>query len=236
MEKKLEKKIVKAPKPSSILPIDLATEIHIEIVGVIQKFKSSLIGMKVNDFIIVDMPSIIDTASQEKVSKNLSAKVIGRYVYRGVVFGFHSNLISMILAPTPMLFIRYPLNVEEHNIREHDRIACMLPGKIKLGADIFDGIVLDLCITGAQIAIVLNNANTGKLVAQLKKSPQFKFQVQLPGEPRPSIFTVYRKNTRSHNAKLCIGVEFPNLPAEDSYNIIKFIDYAKSLNLPGDET
>lgn len=222
---------IKAPKSSECLAIDLTTELHLEIIGVIGKFKSALIGMKVDEFIIVDLPSIFDTNSKKKVEKNLSANVIARYLYKGSAFGFKSNLISMILKPTPMLFLRYPVNIEEQNLRKHKRVSCMLHGKIKLGSDVFVGIVLDISIVGAQIELVLDNYHSDKLIAGLKKNSTFAFLVQIPGKPKASVFQVERKNIRSHNEKLYLSVGLCNLKKQDEFNISQFIDYKSLSNL-----
>mgnify|MGYP000418632228 CR=1 FL=1 len=48
---KMETTRIKAPESSIRVLIDLNTEIQIEILSVIKKFKSSLIGIKVNEFL-----------------------------------------------------------------------------------------------------------------------------------------------------------------------------------------
>lgn len=107
----------------------------------------------------------------------------------------------------------------------------MLHGKIKLDSDIYDGIVLDISMVGAQIAIVLNKYDNEKLFKGLQAHTDFKLLVQLPGESNPTVITVHRQNVRSLNAKLSIGVGFSNLRNDDAYRLKQFIYYAQSLNL-----
>ncbi len=224
-------KSIRAPKTSECLTIDLNTELHIEIIGVIEKFKSTLIGIKVDKFIIVDLPSIFDTNSKKIIEKNLSANVIVRYVYKGTAYGFKSNLMSLFLEPTPMLFLRYPINVEKHNLRRQRRMACRLPGKIKLDSDIFVGIVLDISTIGAQIEIVPNKYNPDKLINSLKKNNTFAFLVQLPREFKDPVLRVDQKNIRSYDEKLYLGLEFHGIKKGDEHNISQFIDYKNLSNL-----
>lgn len=118
----MEEKHIKSFNPTMRLAIDLETELQLEITDVIKKFKSALLGMKTGVFLIASVPSLIDESLHEKIKKNKSAPIVGRYLYKGIIFGFKSNLIELITVPAPMIFLRYPKEVEEINIRKRSEL------------------------------------------------------------------------------------------------------------------
>ena len=123
--------IIKPQKPSAHLTIRIGTELQLEIKDVSARFRSELLGMEVNKYIIAKMPMIVDDNFEEKCSEFNRPEVVCRYLYEGTVFGFQSHLLKIILQQTRLLFIGYPERVEEQSVRDHERISCMLPCKIK---------------------------------------------------------------------------------------------------------
>ncbi len=215
---------------STRLAIELGTELQIEIKEVISRFKSELVGMDKNSYLIAKLPQIINTDLVDKCKKYKGTDVIGRYLYRGTVFGFKSRLIDIITTPVNLLFVSYPTSVEEFNIRKHERVSCMLPGKIQFSKYVLDGTVLDLSLSGCQITIINPKFDIDILADQLAKIETLQFLFHLPGEPKGSVLHVIRKSVRKSDSKVSIGLEFSDLGAEMKNKIAGFIARAQSLN------
>ncbi|MGR3317761.1 MAG: flagellar brake protein [Candidatus Anammoxibacter sp.] len=225
----MKKKHIKAQISSVRLAIDIGTELQLEIVNVSARFKSELIGMETSQYLIAKMPMIVDDSFEEKCSKFKGAEVICRYLYRGTIFGFRSNLLGIISAPARLLFVKYPNEVEEHNVRKNERISCMLPGKIKIGSHILDATVLDLSVSGVLVSVVDNKKEADSFVNILTETDELEFLLQLPGEPKALVLPSIRKVVRKDDSRLNIGLQFHDIGDQGRYIISQFIDAAKSL-------
>lgn len=229
----MKRKFVKAPEICTRLAIELGTELQLEIKHIASKFKSEMVGMEPNSFLITKLPLIVNSDFLEKCRKYKSAEIIARYLYRGVVFGFKSQLIDIINSPTNLMFISYPKRVEELNIRKNERISCMLPGKIKFGAYILDGTILDLSLSGCKMTIIDPKYDIDILEEQMLKFEKLQFMFHLPGEPKAAVMNVLRKNTQKGEGRLTVGMEFHKLGADIINKVNKFIITAHSLNFGG---
>lgn len=221
---------IKAPTMCVRLAIEIGTELQLEIVNVSARFKSELIGMETNQYLITKMPDIVDDEFEEKCIKYKGAEVIGRYMYRGTIIGFKTNLVDIISTPARLIFIRYPTKVEEYNVRKNERINCMLPGKLKIDSTVVDGTVVDLSLSGTLISIDGKTCDIKKILTLLSKTDKCEFLIQLPSDPKALLFPVIRRDVRKNDARLNVGLQFINIGTEISYRIGQFISTAKSLH------
>ena len=223
------KEDIKSQKSSSILAIGIGTELQLEIKDVSSRFKSEMLGMEVNKYIIAKVPMIVDDSFGEKCSELDKPEVICRYLYEGSIFGFQSYLLNITLQQPRLLFIEYPEKVEKQSVREHERVSCMLPCKIKAESLVLDGTVLDLSLSGTLVSVHDEKKGSTDLVEILSKAYMVDFLLQLPGEPKAFIIPAIRKVVRRDDEMLNIGLQFCNVGNEVSRKIECFIDAAKAI-------
>ncbi|MGR3220765.1 MAG: flagellar brake domain-containing protein [Candidatus Anammoxibacter sp.] len=224
-----EVSITKSRKAGATLSIGIGTEMQIEITDVSARFKSELLGMDVNHYIIAKMPMIVDDGFEERCSASNRPSVTCRYLYEGTVFGFQSHLLNITLQHTRLLFIEYPDRVEEQSVREHERVSCMLPCKIKAESLVLDGTVLDLSLSGSLVSVRYEKKGTDDLIETLYKSHTVDFLLQLPGEPKAFLIPAIRKVVRRDDTMLNIGLQFCNIGNEVERKISHFMDAAKAI-------
>lgn len=227
----MERKGIKAPSASCYrLPIDIGTELHMEIVDVSSRFKSSVIGMQHNRYIIVKTPEIVADDFEEKCARNKGAKVIGKFQHVGSIFGFETNLLGIITNPASLMFVIYPLKVEEKNTRKEERINCLLPGKLIVMKNVKSVTVVSLNSNGCLISINCNTGELEKILAVLAKTKNCELSLQLPGESKGLLIESVIKGHRINDATLNLGLQFLNIGSELKYTIDRFINLALSFH------
>lgn len=113
----MAKNHIKAQANSYRLPFGIGHVLHLEIVNVSSNFKCTLIGMEHHRYLIIKIPDIVACDFEEKCLKYIGAQVTGKFVHRGTVFYFETNLMGIINNITQLLFVRYPLHVKTKSTR-----------------------------------------------------------------------------------------------------------------------
>ena len=98
--------------------------------GFAESYKTTLVGMERGRYLICSAPyvpgiwTVLNAADQTTV----------RYLCEGVVYGFKCTLLTALDKPFRLLVLSYPENIETVNLRQHQRIPCLIPAKAKVGA------------------------------------------------------------------------------------------------------
>jgi hypothetical protein len=112
---------------SQRLFIELGTALLIETHNNINSLSSKLIGMKVGDYLIVNISSSKSDINALSEKEN----VIVKYVNQDDIFSFSSQVLTLLNQPDNLVFLKYPGKVESCNIRSHKRVECFLPIQTK---------------------------------------------------------------------------------------------------------
>ncbi|MGR3319952.1 MAG: flagellar brake domain-containing protein [Candidatus Anammoxibacter sp.] len=225
MSKVIKKTVIKSTR----LAVELGTDLQIEILGVLSRFRSELIGMIPDEYIIVRIPQIVDS-EYEKKCRNSRINVVVRYLYRGTVFGFKSKLKGIVTKPVRFMVIDYPQSIEEYNIRNNERISCIFPGKMKINSFLIHVNIMDISLSGCKVAIIHPDAHTVKQVASIEKEEkETLLMIHLPGEESEMAIDAVCKNVVKNPYKYNIGIQFVNMGKITGQKISKFIKNAKAL-------
>ncbi len=114
------------------ISIELGTQLEIEIEGVPTRFKSSLVGIEPDEYLIIKAP---EAALPDSIKNKLfrGNQIVVRYLCKGTLFGIQSQLVQVTSTPIRLLFVEYPKTIENYDLRSHERIDCFFPAKIKMG-------------------------------------------------------------------------------------------------------
>lgn len=219
-------------KTHSILKIDVGTLLQIEIDGVTSRFKSELIGMSTNEYLLAKLPQIVDQDFEERCNERRGSITITRYLYRGTVFGFKSKFIGIISHPIKILIVEYPKKIEECNLRKHKRLSCLLPAKVKLNNTVFDVSILDISQAGCQIMVIDPVILNSNLLSSLSVGNSiFPIMMNLPGINENFVVNGVIKSLRNESNKVGIGTEFHKLDEHSISIINQFINISSYISL-----
>lgn len=130
--------------------IEVGCPMYLEITEVGEKLKSKLAGLEHKDYLMIRAPagprSVIGKMSPGKI-------LVVKYQYQGVIYGFHSHVLSMITNPAELLFIAYPKLVAEQSLRSDKRYNSFLTCTVKGENFETPGTILDLSMGGCCCSI-----------------------------------------------------------------------------------
>ncbi len=107
------------------------------------KIASVLVGIVPDEYLLIRVPAI--PGILDKLHQGFSTVV--RYVYAGNVYGFNSTIISYTLKPSLIVFIAYPSWIESMNLRQTQRLDCLLPASVQIGMHLCKGVIADISLT-----------------------------------------------------------------------------------------
>jgi len=169
-----------------------------------ESYWSTLVGMDRGQYLICTTPRIPGIW----VAVNGHEEAVIRYLYRGVVYGFKSRLLNLIDEPFRLLFLSYPENIETVNLRQHQRIPCLVPATAKKDDAVYNGVLLDLSLTGCCFAFDTASDDEEPGIGPGQEIG-VSFQVAgLTGSPMINVEVV---NVRKRGRKVTIGGSFKDL-------------------------
>ncbi len=208
-------------KPPFQLIIDINTKLHIEISEFSSKIKCELIGIKEGKYLITTLPLLFDSSFVDKCNEAGGIDIICRYVFKGIAYGFKSNILGIVTTPIQIMVIEYPKEAEICNIRRQQRMTLLLPCRIKFGTTMFYASVLDISNEGCQMVVLKSTISKKDIEMILSISPNNVCVIlKLPGSEKDILLPAIRKNYRMEETKVCFGMEFNNVPKE-SMDLLK---------------
>lgn len=137
-------------QPGETLALEIGHEVLIEIQGLGRRFKTTLIGGEVGQYIIVKPPQT--RAGMEALLPGTLLTL--RFVMsRGRICGFQSEVRQITRKPPRLLFISYPATFEVLNLRKHDRVHCYQPVTFYVEAQEHSGHIMNISTGGCLITM-----------------------------------------------------------------------------------
>ena len=183
------------------IAVEMESYVQLQFRGSEQRLKSKLVGMETGWYLILRLPKISE--SQEKLCAG--NHVIVRYICSGTIYGFQSTVLSYTDQPLQLLVVSYPENVEQHELRRHKRIDCLLPGKATIMSMDYSGMIADLSAGGCRFVANVP-AEDDFLDDTLDEDLVLSFE--LPGESGAQVAKGRIKNIRRDGSKLEVGIQF----------------------------
>ena len=201
---------------------EFGTEIQLEIDGVASRLQTQLIGIDTDRILIVKTPTMSQIGG---INVKLFAgnRVIVRYVFEGVVYGFETAIVEAISSPLRLLFLAYPKLVTARTIRSNPRINTSLPARLKAGETGADGTVTDISISGCQLEIRRENLPA---TAKLEVDADVDLTLQLPGVGGDFQIRGKLRSLRTGDRKVEAGISFGELEEQVQLAIDAYVKLA----------
>ncbi len=209
-------------KNGAHLGIKQGSMLQVQVKGGKGNALSSLIGKERGQYLIIHTPSL--PGFMTKLNKE--NQVIVRYVHDGIVFGFQCTLIHFMDKPFRISFLTYPEHIETMNLRSHKRITCFLPASAKIRDSVYEGVVLDLSVSGCGFHYLLNETDA---IREVGKEEAITFSMQLTGGGKELTVEAIVRSVRLDSRKIVLGAQFNNLSSEISTEIENYIQKIAAL-------
>lgn len=198
------------------LMLEMGTPLQLDIAGFHSRFKSALVGVLPNEYLIVKAPQLTMFVGEPKHILP-GSEVVVRCLHRGNVWGFESKLKRMISTPAQLLMLEYPETMENFNLRSNDRIDCLLPGKIQLGKTTRKGVVVDISEQGCRFSI-----KNGQKRLDIQVDAELTLKCQLPGIEGDQDFTGHVRRVEQDELRTLLGVQFDKIDSNTKKTIAKY--------------
>ena len=192
------------------ISIEIGTRLQIRIDGVDINYTSTLIGMETGKYLIIDAPVNMLTLARHKLFQG--SKILVRYLHKGSVFGFKSELIEDIYTPLKLLFLEYPEIIEVHNLRSGQRIDCVLPVRIKINDEERNGIISDINKEGCRC--VAKKTEEDKELSSVQIDEQVTLMCQFPRVEGERTIIGKVRNIRRDKKQMILGIIFNGIGPE----------------------
>lgn len=195
------------PTLGTRLAVDIGTPMVVEIPGVDAKIKCPLVGMQPGEFLILRPPK---SYAYKLFHVGKAPKAVVRYIFNGHIFGFETAMLGAILDPLGLIFLAYPKQVIEHNLRAAPRLECHLPAKVTLNDTEFGGAIQDISPTGCRLSIktaLLQAAAAGGPALEMS----LRIDLQLPDQADTLALYGKIKNIDQDAVRVALGVAFVDI-------------------------
>ncbi len=205
------------------IPIELGAEVLLEILKFNLRIKSMFVGMEFGHYVIVRLSpnDLIGTFRSETIRES---PVILRFLHKGVVYGFDTEIQNIVSAPAKILFLKYPKTIVESKTVTTERHACNIPGMTMFGNEFVDLIVTDISPEGCRAVIKsVREAHYG--LVEVNKIVEIR--LQLPRTNESFALKGKIRNLSKGPDSITIGVQFEEMTGEARAKLAQFISALK---------
>jgi c-di-GMP-binding flagellar brake protein YcgR len=202
-----QKKVHEDMLRGKILNIGLGTPMQIQLGGMDGPFKSSLVGMVREKFVMIQLPMMTGILNKLHDGNRVTA----RYLYSGSIYGFHSTVLAFITKPAPLLFLTYPKIVEILDLRQCKRVDCFFPVNAKIQEKEYKGLILDISTGGCKLSLDISG---NILIPHMEVEESIDLSFQLIGSSTPQTVLGKVRTTSRDQGKVVVGIQFDALDSE----------------------
>lgn len=184
------------------------------------RFRTEFVGMVTQRYVAVRLPvqrKIIDVLHPNR-------PMTVRYLRDdGVICGFSTSLLHVMIKPFPILFMAFPRQVELASLRQHDRVSCFLPATVSKGPAPLAGMVTNISAGG--LRVTLDTFSRAKTM-EMKPGAEVSISLTLFNMTTETTLKGVIRGVTPEGERLALGIQFNRISREVQDNIQ---DYVKSV-------
>ena len=204
--------------------MDFNTILQIQVQAYPNRMKSYLVGREEGRYLILKIPSVVGNP-EEIFAKGKELTV--RYVHQGSVFGFRTSVMLTVIDSFNVVFVDFPKNIEDYNLRTHKRFECSLPARLEVITRHqnrqlrFKGTIGDISKGGCKATITLQELEWVK--EPLKIQSVIEIYLALPGIEGELFLQGAVRSMTQDDKGLALGVQFVDLSGKSQTQLNKFL-------------
>lgn len=207
------------------LQIDMNSRIHVRVNPTQSNTRSmpgEFLGISHYDFLIIRLPSTPGVRNQL-----LPRTVVEiRYLLKGAVNTFHTEIITHTVKPALLVFTTYPDRLSILEMRNHRRVSCGLNVLVNTSHGDASGIIADLSMGGCRISLDLTGQSN---LRSLAVGDTIVLQVVLSSDGVLVSGTGVVKSVELSGGKLNAGISFVHSIKEFTEALARYLDMIKIL-------
>lgn len=192
--------------------LSCGTTLSLEFDHIPKKLSSTLLGYSTDDYLIIKIPASWNVA-MVKPHLYKGNRIIVRFIEGGVVYGFETDILGIMLDGAKLIITGYPRTVSKYELREKKRYGCIIPGKLYKDdvEDHYPAVMIDVSEKGCCINI---KSQVDHPLPEFKIDERVSFHFILPGSEGKLLLTGEVKNLQQDNTKLSLGIKYDEVTSE----------------------
>jgi len=118
-----------------------------------ERMNCRYVGQSEDEFVLLKVPMV--PGIRERMAQGTFLQF--RYLHDGKLIGFGADVLRFQASPTPLVFLSYPKEFSEHNLRQEGRVECRFPTTVAAGGETYTGYIVDISPSGCRFKF---NADT----------------------------------------------------------------------------
>lgn len=206
------------------LGVELGITLRLQLRGAKDTWKSTLVGMVRDRYLIAEIPSIPGLWVKLYQMNN----IIVRYLHNGKVYGFYATLIGAMNEPFHLAFLSYPENIEIVNLRKFERTPCMIPALISMNGASYEGVFTDVSEGGCSF-LFDQSVSPG---AAISVGEEVLFSTRVIGSSDVQSIKATVRNIKLGDKRTFIGTQFHDLDDNLLQSIRTYMEKVGNLDAP----
>ncbi len=207
------------------IPLDIGSRIKLEFPHLDSLFESVMVGMLPESYLIVTNPQPF--SDMEDLIGG-AGRVIIKYVHKGRVWMFKSQLLKTAESPSQLLFFEYPKIIHYHELRKAKRTSICIPSTFHVNEEQERyGTLIDLSTTGGLCQI---KHKSDRPLPKIDINTSILLRCLLPGIKEEQQINGKVRNIQIDPEETRIGIEFVNLQPHLADTIGQYLFSIESLS------
>jgi CheY-like chemotaxis protein/c-di-GMP-binding flagellar brake protein YcgR len=206
------------------LPLDIGSRVKLEFPRLNIRHESTMVGMLPNHYLILTAPQPLSEVAEKMA---VERRILIKYVHKGRMWMFKTQLLKAIDAPFELLFFDYPVVIHYHELRQAKRSSIFIPCTFHpVEAPELYGTLIDLSTTGALCQI----RHKGEAaLPPIEVSDSIQLRCLMPGIKEEQLVGGVVRNFTKDTAETRIGIEFEKLQPHLANTIGSYLYAAEGL-------
>ena len=210
-------KIVEEAGESPSLVADIPTALLLKVQGVEANVKCNLVGMQPPLYLILAPPRLDPSVRQKMVP---GASMVARYVYRGSIFAFQSQVVGTVEKPVSLLLASYPQIVSRQEFRKDKRFTCYLSAMAQMGDQAWRGAILDISKSGCRFLSKISQSNNPP---DLEVEDSLTLNLNVGQTQAPLALPSVVRNNQADRQMVSLGLEFTDMGTDNEAALALFL-------------
>lgn len=208
------------------LRIETGTPLLLSIPGGMQGFKSSFVGFRSREYIIVEIPKTDEFDPQIALNDTIH----GTFISSGTLVRFRSSVLNYMQKPARLVLASFPEFLDVRDLRRSKRMECRIPAVLKLYNDMprYPGTIVDISLDGCRYHIDLGSMSK----EQLPSGAKILLMLKADALQKKRILGGEIVNMEVNGPKLYLGIRFAR-NTEEELNCIDELISRTALFPPG---
>lgn len=201
--------------------IALGTMIQLDAGDGWPRLKTTLVGIDPPEYLMVKTDGW-SPSRRFGDAVQVGSSLVARYLFGGRVFGFRCASLGVCATPRSVLFLSYPKDIQETNLRENEHVDCLLPTKVTLENTSREALILDINLKGC-LCVIRGIRDDAVRTHFSRLNTNVKLAMQFPGVDGAVLTTGTIRNVSAAQAELRLGIVFDTTETEAADRVRDFL-------------